>query len=160
MIETLSWILPFFTLIISLISITIALFTYRQVSTKHISKTEIFEKRIESFKELEIFNIQGSGSVERMEIKADGRRTSEIILKIDNEIAVSESRDRLKERNSNFLSYDNTVSSPVRTYKFYIEMDMQKRFHKSLALVIDNKKEDTPFLVGGKVYYTLEKKRF
>ena len=160
MAENLSWVLPVITLSVSLSSAIIALFTYRRVSTKHLSKTIDFHKEINANQGLALFNINGSGSVQRLELNGEGRKGTKIVLKIDGESCLSESCASLSQRNSKFLTHVNLAFPEVRSYRFSIEMDLDKKFYSRLELFIDNKEENTPFTASGRVHYTFEKKPF
>ena len=159
MAENLSWLLPIITLSVSLSSAIIALFTYRRVSTKHLSKTPDFSNEVKANEKIRLLNIVGSGTFQRLEISADGSRRAKIILVLDNETCLIESLASLSEKKSKYLTQDYSTFVG-NTTRFSVEVNLEKNFFKSLELFIDNKDEDIPISVNGRVHFTLEKKPF
>lgn len=104
-----NWTVPLLGLLISACSLLVAVLTYLRVSRKYSSKALHFEKEIMPEKEQTLFNIEGTGSLRRLEMTAKGRPYAMITLIVDDLVCMKESFDSLYGKGS---SYINTFELP------------------------------------------------
>ena len=79
---------------------------------------------------------------------------------IDGEPCITESLVSLSEKGSIFLRTHELTKPTIDCYSFSVEINLERKFSKSLELFIDNSNENTSFIVNGIVHFTLNKKLF
>lgn len=155
-----NWIIPILSLLIAACSLVVAVLAYLRVSRKYSSKTLHFPKEIMPEKEQSLFNIEGTGSLRRLEMTAKGSPYAMITLIVDGLVCMKESFDSLKRKGSHYIT-EFRLPNPHTEGEFSIEMDLQKDFFKNLELVITNTNSDSLSLkVRGTVHYDFYEARF
>jgi hypothetical protein len=154
------WIIPLLSLFIAACSLVVAVWTYLRVFRKYSSKTLFFVKEIMPEKEQTLFNIDGTGSLQRLEMTAKGSPYAMITLIVDGLICMKESFDSLNRKRSHYIP-EFRLTIPHTQGEFSIEIDLQKDFFKNLELMITNTNSDSLSLkVRGTVHYDFYEARF
>jgi hypothetical protein len=155
-----NWTVPLLSLLISACSLVVAVLTYLRVSRKYSSKTLHFEKEIMPEKEQTLFNIEGTGSLRRLEMTAKGRPYAMITLIVDDLVCMKESFDSLNGKGSPYITAFK-LPNPYAEGEFSIEIDLQENFFKNLELMITNTNSGSLLLKArGTVHYDIHETRF
>jgi len=151
--------LPILGLLIPVVSLIIAILTYLRVSRKFLSKTLHFPKKIKPNEECVLFHVGGMGSLQKIELTAQGRSDATITLIVDGQVSVRESFASLRNKGSHYLTVFITPNIQGLG-RFAIDMNLEKNFFKSLELMITNKDETASLDVKGTVHYNISEHRF
>jgi hypothetical protein len=155
-----NWIIPLLSLLIPACSLVIAVLTYLRVSRKYSSETLHFTKEIMPEKEQTLFNIEGTGILQRLEMTAKGSPYAMITLIVDGLVCMKESFNSLRIKGSHYIT-EFRLPNPHTEGEFSIEIDLQKNFFKNLELMITNTNSESLFLkVNGTVHYDFYEARF
>jgi hypothetical protein len=156
-----NWVLPVLSLLIPILSLAIAILTYLRVSRKYVSKTLLFHAEhgnaLKAKEERVLFNIKGAGSLQRLEMLAEGCEFAMITLLIDGEVCWQETFDSLHRKASPYLTVFKKPGSVLGEYG--VQMDMQKNFYANMELSIDNKHDSKAMEIRGTVQYDILEKR-
>lgn len=153
-----SLILPILSFVIATISTIVAILTYLRVSRKYHSKTLHLSKEIKPRQEETVFRINGTGSLQKLDITVHGRENATITLIVDGEVFLSGSFGDLRNKDSHYLKSFGFTSRG--TVEIALEVDLPKNFFKSLELLLNNKSEDEPAKAIGTLHYDIYEPRF
>jgi hypothetical protein len=87
--EITNWV-PIIGVLISAFSLLVAILTYLKVSRKYMSKKLHTVKEIKPTEERVLFNINGTGSLQKIEMTAKGSSRAMITLTVDGEVTMRE----------------------------------------------------------------------
>lgn len=122
------------------------------MTRKYLSRTIHFQENIKPKEETTLFNIEGTGSFQKLEITAKGSEYSSITLLIDDEVCLQETFDSLNKKASRYITrYSRPSGEPIG--KFAVEIDLQKNFFKSLKFSATNKHASLGMQIKGTVHY-------
>lgn len=153
-----NWI-PILSLLITAISVAVAILTYRRVSRKYYSRAMHFPKEIKPKEDRTLFDINGTGILQRVEMTATGSPDAKITISVDHLVFLGETFRSLYAKGSSYIR-TFILPNPQGTGQFSIEMDLQKNFFENIELSIENRHETEPLIVKGIVHYNIYEPRF
>lgn len=126
-----------------------------EVSKKSLPKTVHFKEAIKPNKEKTMFDIQGKGSFQKLEVTAEGSKYSMIALLVDDEMCLEESFDSLSLKSSRYVRrfFVPNPQSPIG--RFAIDIDLPRNFFKNLKFSVTNKHENIDLQIKGTVHYNI-----
>jgi hypothetical protein len=150
--------LTLLSIVIGAISATMATLTYLRVSRKFHSKTMQLSIVIKPQQEQTIFDIDGIGSLQRLDIGVRGMTDTRLALFVDGEVFLENS----------LLNLCRTDSLYTRSYTVMpnglclvdVEVNLTENFFKNLRLLLNNKSKDEPAKVAGTLNYNIYEPRF
>jgi hypothetical protein len=141
--------IPLFALIVSSISATIGILTYRKVSKKVFSKTKEFDYVIDGNESKAISSIDGKGLFEKLEISGEGTRDSKLLITIDSEICLNDTFNYFL----NFAPQYPKYISFTKEY-FTLTIDLPKSFYRNCTISVENM-TGRQICVKGKIHYKI-----
>jgi hypothetical protein len=153
-----NWV-PIISLLVTAISVLVGILTYRRVSRKYYSRTMHFPKEIKPKENRILFEINGTGTLQRVEMTAAGSPDAKITISVDHLVFLRETFRSLYAKGSSYIRIF-MLPNPQGIGQFSIEMDLQKNFFKSIEMSIENRHETETLTVRGTVHYNIYEPRF
>lgn len=122
------------------------------MSRKYVPKSLHFKEKIHPKKEVTLFNIEGTGSFQRLEIGGNGSVNCMITLLIDNEVFLDETFQKLHSKSSKYITKYVQPNPLSNTGQFGIEINLPITFFKKVRLYA---KADMLSEIEGTVQYTI-----
>jgi hypothetical protein len=146
--EFVSWI-PIIALVISSISAAIGFLTYRRVSRKYYSRTVSFNGEIKPKENVIMFDIRGSGLLQKIGIKSLGSPYVLISIDIDGLSVFRKTIMELYQESSTYLrqfSFGN-----IQDGSCSLEMALNKNFYKNIKVSTENQHTQVIQKISGNI---------
>lgn len=146
------------------ITVVLVLKLYSQLSSKtkegkvkpeYVSKAVPFEDNISPNKEKTLFEVEGKGSFQRLEIQARGNPDSKMILEIDDNVLWRKSFAELYQEASRYLRKYVLLDPARRDGTFAIELDLPTDFFKNSGFSVKNHDANSDLEIKGTAYFNI-----